>query len=245
MRELKAALIAVVAITLVFGLAYPLAMTGVGQVVAGGRADGSLVERDGKVVGSKLIGQDFSKNLSSFQSRPSATEYSASATFFNNQARTRRSWREQLRKNLRAYMRREGVRASQVPSDAVTTSASGVDPHISEANARIQSRRVAERRGLSRARVLKLVDANTSKPLFGLESGSAEDLHLPGTAGPGRRGHPPRSLRRLDQTHQAIEAWIRAENLSVAGPPWETYLTDPGDHPDPETWETEIVHPVR
>ncbi len=49
----------------------------------------------------------------------------------------------------------------------------------------------------------------------------------------------------LEQTHQAIEAWIRAEDLTVAGPSWETYLTDPGDHPDPETWETEIVYPVR
>jgi AraC family transcriptional regulator len=49
---------------------------------------------------------------------------------------------------------------------------------------------------------------------------------------------------RLAATHQAVESWIRAENLSVAGPPWETYLTDPGDHPDPETWETEVVHPV-
>ena len=180
MRELKAALIAVVAITLVFGLAYPLAMTGVGQVVAGGRADGSLVERDGEVVGSKLIGQDFSKNLSSFQSRPSATEYSASATFFNNQGPNQKELADQLRKNLRAYMRREGVpAASQVPPDAVTTSASGVDPHISEANARIQSRRVAERRGLSRARVLKLVDDNTSKPLFGLGGdGSVNVLEL-------------------------------------------------------------------
>ena len=70
MRELRTAVIAVVAITLVFGLAYPLAMTGVGQVVFAGRADGSLVKRDGKVVGSKLIGQDFSQ-------RPRATSRAA------------------------------------------------------------------------------------------------------------------------------------------------------------------------
>ena len=96
MRELRTAAIALVAISLAFGLAYPLAMTGVAQVVAGGRADGSLVKRDGKVVGSKLIGQDFSRStgrkdkdgnailapdLRYFQSRPSATGYSASATF--------------------------------------------------------------------------------------------------------------------------------------------------------------------
>ena len=99
MRELRTAVIAIVAISLALGLAYPLAMTGVGQVVAPGAADGSLVKRDGKVVGSKLIGQDFSRDtgrkddednpilepdLNYFQSRPSATDYSASATFFNN-----------------------------------------------------------------------------------------------------------------------------------------------------------------
>ena len=176
MRELKTALIAVIAIALVCGLAYPLAMTGVGQVVAPGDADGSLAKRDGKVVGSKLIGQDFSKDLRYFQSRPSATDYSASATFFNNQGPNQKELAGQLRKNLRAYVRREGVRASQVPADAVTTSASGVDPHISEANARIQSRRVAERRGLSRARVLKLIDEHTSKPLFGLGGDGAVNV---------------------------------------------------------------------
>ena len=180
MRELKAALIAVIAIALVFGLAYPLAMTGVGHVVAGGKADGSLVKRDGKVVGSKLIGQDFSKHLRYFQSRPSATEYSASATFFNNQGPNQKELAGQLRKNLRAYLRREGLSdPSQVPADAVTTSASGVDPDISEANARIQGRRVARRRGLSRARVLELIDDHTSKPLFGLGGdGSVNVLEL-------------------------------------------------------------------
>jgi potassium-transporting ATPase KdpC subunit len=180
MRELRAAVIAIVAISLTFGLAYPLALTGVGQVVAGGRADGSLVKRDGKVVGSKLIGQDFSRDLRSFQSRPSATEYSASATFFNNLGPNQKDLANQLRKNLRAYVRRERLSdSSQVPSDAVTTSASGVDPDISEANARIQARRVAQRRGLSRPRVLKLIDDHTSHPLFGLGGeGSVNVLEL-------------------------------------------------------------------
>ena len=180
MRELRTAVIALVAISLAFGLAYPLAMTGVAQVVTPGRADGSLVKRDGKVVGSKLIGQDFSRDLSYFQSRPSATKYSASATFFNNQGPNQKALADQLRKNLRAYMRRERLTdPRQVPSDAVTTSASGVDPDISVANARIQSHRVAERRGLSRARVLKLIDDHTSKPLFGLGGqGSVNVLEL-------------------------------------------------------------------
>jgi potassium-transporting ATPase KdpC subunit len=184
MRELRTAVIAIVAVSLAFGLAYPLAMTGVGQVVAGGRADGSLVKRDGKVVGSKLIGQDFSRDLRYFQSRPSATKYSASATFFNNLGPNQKDLAALLKTNLNTYLKRErrfdpGLRASQVPSDAVTTSASGVDPDISEANARIQSHRVAQRRGLSRARVLKLIDDHTSKPLFGLGGdGSVNVLEL-------------------------------------------------------------------
>jgi K+-transporting ATPase ATPase C chain len=184
MRELRTAVIALVAISLAFGLAYPLAMTGVAHVVAGGRADGSLVKRDGKVVGSKLIGQDFSRDLRYFQSRPSATKYSASATFFNNLGPNQKDLAALLKTNLNTYLKRErrfdpGLRASQVPSDAVTTSASGVDPDISEANARIQSHRVAQRRGLSRARVLKLIDDHTSKPLFGLGGdGSVNVLEL-------------------------------------------------------------------
>jgi potassium-transporting ATPase KdpC subunit len=188
MRELRTAVIALVAISLAFGLAYPLAMTGVAQVVTQGQADGSLVKRDGKVVGSKLIGQDFSRDtgrkdkdgnpilapdLRYFQSRPSATGYSASATFFNNLGPNQKDLADLLKTNLNTYLKRErrfdpGLRASQVPSDAVTTSASGVDPDISVANARIQAHRVARRRGLSRARVLKLVDGHTRKPLFGL-----------------------------------------------------------------------------
>jgi K+-transporting ATPase ATPase C chain len=180
MRELRTAVVAILAVSLAFGLAYPLAMTGVGQVVAGGRADGSLVKRDGKIVGSKLIGQDFSRDLSYFQSRPSATKYSASATFFDNQGPNQKALAGQLRTKLRAYMTRERLfDPRQVPSDAVTTSASGVDPDISEANARIQSHRVAERRGISRARVLKLIDDHTSKPLFGLGGdGSVNVLEL-------------------------------------------------------------------
>jgi len=188
MREIKTAAIALVALTLVLGLAYPLAMTGVGQVVFGNAADGSLVKRDGKVVGSKLIGQDFSRDtgrkdeegepileadLNYFQSRPSATGYSASATFFNNLGPNQQDLADALKANVKTYLDRErpttpSLRAGTIPSDAVTTSASGVDPQISEDNARIQANRVARRRGLALRRVLALVDDHTSHPLFGL-----------------------------------------------------------------------------
>jgi potassium-transporting ATPase KdpC subunit len=173
MRELKTSAIAVVALTLVLGLAYPLLMTGVSQVAFPGRADGSMIERDGNVVGSKLIGQDFSKDPSYFQSRPSPTEYAPAATFFNNQGPNQKELADQLKGYVDAYLKRErpytpGLTAADIPSDAATTSASGVDPHISEDNARIQANRVADERGLDRARVLELIDDNASRPLFGL-----------------------------------------------------------------------------
>jgi potassium-transporting ATPase KdpC subunit len=173
MKELKAAAIAVIVFTVVLGLAYPLAMTGISQVVFPGRADGSMIERDGKVVGSKLIGQDFSKDDSYFQSRPSATGYAPAATFFNNQGPNQQELADQLKGYVRAYLKREkpytpSLTAADIPSDAVTSSASGVDPQISEDNARIQANRVAQERGLDKARVLQLIDDNASRPLFGL-----------------------------------------------------------------------------
>ena len=173
MRELKTAIIAVLALTVVLGLAFPLAMTGIAQVVFPGRANGSLIERDGKVVGSKLIGQDFSKQLRYFQSRPSVTGYAPAATFFNNQGPNQQDLADQLQGYVDKYLKREGrytpgLTAADLPSDAVTTSASGVDPDISEANALIQANRVAEKRGLDVADVRALIEDHTSRPLLGL-----------------------------------------------------------------------------
>jgi K+-transporting ATPase ATPase C chain len=172
-RELKTAAVAVIACTLALGLAYPLLMTGIAQVVLPGRADGSLVERDGQVVGSRHIGQDFSRDSSYFQSRPSVTDYAPAATSFNNQGPNQRDLADQLKGYVDAYLRRErpftpGLTAADIPSDAATASASGVDPHISEDNARIQANRVARERGLNLARVHDLIDDHASRPLLGL-----------------------------------------------------------------------------
>jgi potassium-transporting ATPase KdpC subunit len=173
MREIKNAVIAVLACSLVLGLAYPLAMTGAAQALFGGKADGSVVERDGRAVGSSLIGQDFSKRPDAFQSRPSATEYAADATFFNNLGPNQKALADLLKENMKTYLDRERrftprLDASRVPADAVTTSASGVDPHISEDNALIQANRVASERSLDRDRVVELIDEHSSRPLFGL-----------------------------------------------------------------------------
>ena len=163
MRELRIAVIAAVVLTFVFGLAYPLAMTGAAQVLFPAKADGDRT----------LIGRDYSKDDSLFQSRPSVTGYAADATFFNNQGPNQKALAEQLKGHLTAYLKRErpytpDLKAADVPPDAVTTSASGVDPQISAQNARIQANRVAEKRGLPLDRVLALVDDATSRPLLGL-----------------------------------------------------------------------------
>ncbi len=173
MRELRIAIVAAIAFTVLLGLAYPLAMTGVSQVVFPNKADGSVIERNGKAVGSRLIGQDFSKRADPFQSRPSVTEYNPSGTFFNNQGPNQQDLADQLKDYVRDYLKRErpftpGLTAAKIPADAVTTSASGVDPQISADNARIQANRVARKRNLPLKRVLEMVDAHSSGPLFGL-----------------------------------------------------------------------------
>jgi K+-transporting ATPase ATPase C chain len=165
-RDLITSALAIVVFTVLFGLVYPLATTGISQVVFANRADGSQIKRDGKLVGSKLIGQDFHNDARYFQSRPSATGYSPAGTYFNNLGPNQRALRDLFRRNTAAYLKRErpysgGLTAADVPVDAVTTSASGVDPHISEANARIQAHRVAKVRGLPAARVNDLIDENT------------------------------------------------------------------------------------
>ncbi len=165
-KDLLTATIAIVFLTLLLGIAYPLATTGVAQLVFPGGANGSKIERDGRVVGSKLIGQDFKGLPRYFQSRPSATEYSADVTYFNNLGPNSSELSGFFAAQLAGYLKRErpydpGLRGTAVPVDAVTTSASGVDPQISEANARIQARRVAAVRELPLDRVLDLVDEHT------------------------------------------------------------------------------------
>ena len=172
-KDLATATIAIVLFTLTLGIAYPLLTTGVSQVLFPNASNGSRIELDGKLVGSKLIGQDFKGLPRYFQSRPSVTEYSADVTYFNNLGPNSRELSDFFAEQLAAYLKRErpydpGLAAADVPVDAVTTSASGVDPHISEANARIQARRVAEVRDLPLERVLDLVSEHTDGRFLGL-----------------------------------------------------------------------------
>jgi K+-transporting ATPase ATPase C chain len=172
-RDLLTAAIAVVVLTVVLGVVYPLAITGISQVVFPGRANGSKVSVDGRVVGSSLIGQDFKGKPGYFQSRPSATEYSGDVTYFSNLGPNSVEAREAVRRNLAAYLAREkpydhGLAKDQIPVDAVTESASGVDPHISQANAWVQAHRIAVVRRLPLAKVDELISAHTDGRFLGL-----------------------------------------------------------------------------
>lgn len=188
-RQILPAIRMVLVATLVLGLAYPLLMTGVAQALFADEADGSLVEQDGDVVGSALVGQAFS-SPEYFHTRPSAagslaagtlvqevdeegnpvgdphpadpTDLSAAASGASNQGPTNADLLAVIEERAMAYRAANGLDdAVAVPVDAVTASASGVDPHISVANARLQAPRVAEERGLDLATVLELVDDHT------------------------------------------------------------------------------------
>lgn len=175
-RELVTAVLAVVVFTILLGLAYPFGVWAVGQVAFPGKAGGSLVRVDGRLVGSRLIGQDFSRGpraAAYFQSRPSQDDYDAAATSFSNRGPNQASAVAFYRGQLASYLARERrydprLTRADVPVDAVTTSASGVDPHISQANALIQARRVAAVRRLPPARVRQLVDQHTDGRFAGL-----------------------------------------------------------------------------
>jgi potassium-transporting ATPase KdpC subunit len=172
-RNALTALLAVLAFTLVFGLAYPLAMTGISQLVFPGKANGSKLTVDGRMVGSSLIGQDFRGDPRYFQSRPSQSEYAANATYFSNLGPNSVAEREEVREYLAAYLKLEkpfdhSLTREDVPVDAITQSGSGVDPEISQANARIQAHRIAAVRKLPLTEVEDLISAHTHGRFLGL-----------------------------------------------------------------------------
>jgi potassium-transporting ATPase KdpC subunit len=168
-RQLVPAIAAFVAFTVITGLAYPLVVTGVAQLVFPGRAGGSLVQRDGDIVGSRLIGQSFA-GARYFRPRPSAAGdgYDAMSSSASNLGPTNEELLKEIRERTNVYRRENGLAPSDaVPVDAVTSSGSGLDPGISVQNARIQAARVARARGLSVAAVLALVDEHTDGRALG------------------------------------------------------------------------------
>jgi K+-transporting ATPase ATPase C chain len=179
LREIRPAIVVLVALTLICGLAYPLAMTGIAQFIFPYQANGSMIERNGTVVGSALIGQDFESDKY-FHGRLSATTapdpkdptktvaapYNADNSGGSNLGPSNKALIDRVQGDI-DKLRKENPSAT-VPIDLVTTSASGLDPEISPEAAQFQVPRIAKARNLPEDRVRKLVDDNTEGRLFGL-----------------------------------------------------------------------------
>jgi K+-transporting ATPase ATPase C chain len=173
MRALVRSLLVIVLATLLFGFVYPIAMTGFAQVAFKNKANGSLITRNGVVVGSRLAAQGFTA-ARYFHPRPSATApaYNAGATTFANLGPTNPDLAKNVNAAAAAILKLEGpynpgLKIGDIPVDAVTTSASGIDPDITPANAALQSRRIAAVRHLPLATVQKLIKDNTDSRSLG------------------------------------------------------------------------------
>jgi K+-transporting ATPase ATPase C chain len=179
LREIRPAIVLLLALTAITGLAYPLAMTGIAGVLFPTQAQGSLIEKDGKVIGSALIGQEF-KDDKYFRGRPSATlapdpndstktvsaPYNAANSGGSNLGPTSKALADRLKEDV-DKLKAENPN-QPVPADLVTTSGSGLDPHISPEAAQFQVPRVAKARNMSEDSVKQLVTSNTEGRLLGL-----------------------------------------------------------------------------
>jgi len=175
---LRPAVVLLVLFTVITGIAYPLAITGIAQAVFPAAANGSLIERDGHVIGSALIAQPFAAPQY-FHPRPSAAGkdgYDAANSSGSNLAPTAKALVERVAADIARYRAENGPGA--VPMDAVTTSGSGLDPDISPANAHRQAGRVAAARGLAPDDVQRLIDQMTVRPWFVLGAPSVNVLRL-------------------------------------------------------------------
>lgn len=179
MSHLRPALVLLLLLTALTGLAYPLAVTGIGQTLFPAQANGSLIVQGSRVVGSDLIGQAFASDRY-VQARLSATSaadpvnpartietpYNAVASGASNLGPTSATLAERLATSSQAW-KASGV-AGPIPGDAITTSGSGLDPHISPAYAQAQAPRIAAARGLSEAEVRRLIETSTEGRTFGI-----------------------------------------------------------------------------
>jgi K+-transporting ATPase ATPase C chain len=179
LREIRPAIVVLVALTLITGMAYPLAMTGIAKVVFSHQAEGSLIERDGKIVGSALIGQEF-KSDKYFHGRPSATTapdpadpaktvaapYNAANSGGSNLGPSNKALIDRVQGDLDKL--KKDNPSAPVPADLVTTSASGLDPDISPEAAYFQVPRVARARNLTEDKVRQLVSDRVEERFLGI-----------------------------------------------------------------------------
>lgn len=169
LKELRPALVMLILMTVITGALYPLAVTGLGQLLFADKANGSLIGKDGKAVGSELIGQAFS-DPKYFWGRPSATgpyPNNASASSGSNQGPLNPALKEAVEGRIKALREADPGNTAAVPVDLVTASASGLDPHISPAAAEYQVARVASARGVDAQKVRAMVARYTEDRQFG------------------------------------------------------------------------------
>ena len=169
-RQIRPAILAMVVFTVILGVAYPLVVTAIAQVGWGDTADGSLIELDGVVVGAEPIGQPF-VSPEYFHPRPSAAGdgYDGSASSGSNLGPTSRAFLATVGERVEAYRSENGLGdGTLVPVDAVTASASGLDPNISVRNAQLQAARVARARGMTLDEVLAMVSGHTTDRPLGI-----------------------------------------------------------------------------
>ena len=167
---IRPALVLLALLSAFTGLLYPAAVTGAVQALFPWQSQGSLLERDGRTIGSALIGQPFAEPRN-FWGRPSATASmpnNGAASGGSNQGPLNPALTEAVQARVQALREADPGNDAPVPADLVTTSASGLDPHITPAAARYQAARVARLRGLPKADVLALIDRHTEAPLWGL-----------------------------------------------------------------------------
>lgn len=172
LSQLRPAIASTVVLAAVTCGAYPLVVTGISRAAFKDKADGSLItDASGKVIGSTLLGQNFSGEKY-FHPRPSAAGangYDAASSSGSNLGPTSQKLADQIKERVAAYRATNGMAETQeVPADAVTASASGLDPHVSPANAALQANRVARARNLPVEKVRELIEAHTDKPDLGI-----------------------------------------------------------------------------
>lgn len=179
LKEIRPAVVVLLALTLITGFVYPLAMTGIAEAIFPKQSEGSLIARDGKVIGSELIGQSFTSDKY-FHGRPSATTgsdpadpsktvaqpYNAANSMGSNLGPTNKALIDRVKTDM-AKLKAENPGA-EVPIDLVTTSASGLDPDISPSAAYFQMTRIAKARNMPEANVRSLIDRHIEEPFLGL-----------------------------------------------------------------------------
>jgi K+-transporting ATPase ATPase C chain len=167
MKDLKIAVKTFLFFSVLVGLVYPIFITLVAKIVMPYKANGSLLIKDNKVIGSVLIGQSFTEDKY-FQSRPSFVGYNAQGSGGSNYGPSNKKFIEEVAEKIKSVRAINGISDSVVPADMVLSSASGLDPHISVENALIQAKRVAQVRRIPLDEILRLVNNNTDKDFLGV-----------------------------------------------------------------------------